>query len=83
MTGVIVQVEYFVLNQKTFAVKQKGGKMVKVFTTNERGKIEFTREELEALLNEVWNDGYNHHGTYWWTSPTLTAPSITLTTTCE
>ena len=27
MTGVIVQVEYFVLNQKTFAVGQKGGKM--------------------------------------------------------
>ena len=44
--------------------------MVKVFTTNEKGKIEFTREELEAILNEVWNDGYNHHGTYWWTSPT-------------
>lgn len=48
--------------------------MVKVFTTNEKCKIEFTREELEALLNEVWNDGYNHHGTYWWTSPTLTTP---------
>lgn len=27
MTGVIVQVEYFVLNQKTFAVEQKGEPM--------------------------------------------------------
>lgn len=44
--------------------------MVKVFTPNKNGKIEFTKEELEALLNEVWNDGYNHHGSYWWSSPT-------------
>lgn len=48
--------------------------MVKVFTTNKNGKIEFTKEELETLLNEVWNDGYYHHGTYWWTSPTITTP---------
>lgn len=46
--------------------------MVKVFTTNKNGKIEFEKEELEKLLNEVWNDGYYHHGTYWWTSPTFT-----------
>lgn len=46
--------------------------MVKVFSTNERGKIEFTHEELEKLLNEVWNDGYYHHGAYWWTSPGIT-----------
>ena len=48
--------------------------MVKVFTTNENGKIEFTKEELELLLNEVWRDGYNNHGSYWWTSPTITTP---------
>ena len=49
--------------------------MVKVFTTNANGKIEFTKDELETLLNEVWNDGYNRHGTYWWTSPmTITTP---------
>lgn len=48
--------------------------MVKVFTTNKDGKIEFTKEELESLLNEIWNDGYNRHGTYWWTSPTITTP---------
>lgn len=51
--------------------------MVKVFTTNQNGKIEFTKEELETLLNEVWNDGYNRHGNYWWTSPTRTTPNIT------
>ena len=48
--------------------------MVKVFTTNKDGKIEFTKQELETLLNEVWNDGYNRHGSYWWTSPTITTP---------
>lgn len=46
--------------------------MVKVFTTNKDGKIEFTKQELETLLNEVWNDGYNRHGSYWWTSPSIT-----------
>lgn len=46
--------------------------MVKVFTTNKDGKIEFTKEELETLLNEVWNDGYNRNGSYWWTSPSIT-----------
>lgn len=49
--------------------------MVKVFTTNANGKIEFTKDELETLLNEVWNDGYNRHGTYRWTPPpTITTP---------
>lgn len=46
--------------------------MVKVFTTNSDGKIEFTKEELETLLNEVWQDGYEVKKTYWWTSPTIT-----------
>ena len=40
--------------------------MVKVFMPNEKGKIEFTKEELELLLNEVWNDGYYRHSQYWW-----------------
>ena len=46
--------------------------MVKVFTTNNNGKIEFTKEELENLLNEVWQDGYQSNKSYWWTSPTIT-----------
>ena len=61
--------------------------MVKVFTTNSNGKIEFTKEELETLLNEVWNDGYNRHGTYWWSSPTITTPYYAtgdgITITCD
>ena len=48
--------------------------MVKVFTTNSDGKIEFTRDELEKLLNEVWRDGYDSHKSYWWTSPSITTP---------
>ena len=43
--------------------------MVKVFTTNSSGKIEFTKEELEKLLNEIWHDGYNSNTSYWWSSP--------------
>ena len=46
--------------------------MVKVFTTNSDGKIEFTKDELEKVLNEVWQDGYNSHTSYWWSSPTIT-----------
>ena len=45
--------------------------MVKVFTTNSNGKIEFTKDELEILLNEVWRDGYYTSNSYWWTSPTV------------
>ena len=58
--------------------------MIKVFTPNQNGKIEFTKEELEVLLNEVWNDGYYKHGTYWWSSPTVTPyyTSDKITVTC-
>ena len=48
---------------------------IKVFEPNRYGKIEFTRAELEKLLNEVYTDGYKE-GEYeartrsWtWTSP--------------
>ena len=50
--------------------------MIKVFTTNENGKIEFAKEELEKLLNEVWYDGKNN-GNYYWTLPGWTSPTIT------
>lgn len=46
--------------------------MVKVFTINSDGKIEFTKDELEKLLNEVWTDGYNSNKYSLWTSPTIT-----------
>ena len=54
--------------------------MVKVFTTNSNGKIEFTKDELEKLLNEVWEDGRNSH--YWWSSPTITSSNMTTTPLC-
>lgn len=56
--------------------------MVKVFQTNAHGKIEFSRNELENLLNEIYNDGYaagekHMRETYWTWSPTLTGGTIT------
>ena len=30
---------------------------IRVFPKNEKGKIEFTKEELQRLLNEVYNEG--------------------------
>ena len=46
---------------------------VKVFQANKAGKIEFTRCELEKLLNEIYNEGYRDgEGTRWtWTSPNI------------
>ena len=61
--------------------------MVKVFTVNSSGKIEFTKDELEKLLNEVWTDGNSR--SYTWSSPhwygtintpyTVTNDGITIT----
>ena len=53
--------------------------MVKVFTTNSDGKIEFTKDELEKVLNEVWRDGYNSNTSYLWSSP-ITTPYYTTNT---
>lgn len=57
---------------------------VKVFQTNSNGKIEFTRAELEKLLNDTYKEGHRDgeakaNNSYWtWISPTLTStPSIT------
>ena len=30
---------------------------IRVFPKNEKGKIEFTKDELQRLLNEVYNEG--------------------------
>lgn len=51
--------------------------MVKIFTPNKYGKIEFTKEELEKLLDEVYNSGYSDgRSKYWytWTSPSWNSP---------
>ena len=59
---------------------------VKVFQPNSHGKIEFTRAELEKLLNEVYDGGFRdgeaaqrEKSTWTWTSPYRYNDSITLT----
>lgn len=45
---------------------------IKIFTPNENGKIELTKEELEALLNESYRQGWNdkpYYGGYWYNNP--------------
>lgn len=46
---------------------------VKVFEFDKNGKISFTKNELEKLLNEVYDSGYDdgkRSSNYWtWTSP--------------
>lgn len=58
---------------------------IKVFEPNRYGKIEFTRAELEKLLNEVYTDGYKE-GEYdarsrsWtWTSPYVSTYGTSIT----
>ena len=59
---------------------------IKVFQTNPNGKIEFTREELEKLLNDTYAEGQRNcncgsHIT--WTNPYITPyiyPSDSTTT---
>ena len=64
---------------------------IKVFQTNANGKIEFTRCELEKLLNETYREGYtdgeNHaKSNYWaWTSPSISVTNTPYygTITCD
>lgn len=59
--------------------------MEKTFKPNKNGKIEFTKEQLKNLLDEVWRDGYNvgYARNYTWRSPWYYDPwyPITWTTT--
>ena len=64
--------------------------MTKRFEKNKNGKVEFTETELKALLDEVYNHGYND-GKYnsgvvwnspyryddWWNKPVITWCSST------
>lgn len=54
---------------------------IRVFTANEKGKVEFTKDELEKLLDEVYKDGQNSmfsittpNTNPWWESGTITTP---------
>jgi hypothetical protein len=43
---------------------------VKVFTLNENKKIEFTKNELKELLDEMYNEGYKDGANkYYYTTP--------------
>lgn len=55
---------------------------VKVFKFDKNGRVSFTQEELEKLLNEVYNGGYwdgQRSNKYWtWTSPYYTWSNATI-----
>lgn len=56
---------------------------IKIFCPNTNGKLEFTKEELESLLNEAYNDGYrdgNYSRTWTYTYPSITCNSSDSTT---
>lgn len=58
--------------------------LIKVFTKNKEGKIEFTEEELRKVLNEAYLEGYNsrNNNTITWPSPKWwDEPYYTTTTT--
>lgn len=52
---------------------------IKIFTPNENGKIELTKEELENLLNESYRQGWNDKPYYYRDYYYSTYPNITLT----
>lgn len=70
--------------------------MTKRFEKNKNGKVEFTEKELKALLDEVYNEGYND-GKYnsgviwnspykydeWWNKPYITWCSNSDSTTAS
>ena len=53
---------------------------IRVFPHNEKGKIEFTKEELQKLLNEVYNEGKIDSYTIYYGSSTTTPYYPTNTT---
>ena len=63
--------------------------MIKVFESNKDGKIEFSKADLEKLLNDVYRDGYNKgytegkDKTWTWTSPYLSTTTTNITNTTE
>ena len=48
---------------------------VKVFYPDRDGRIHFTKEELQALLDEVYREGYNDARPYYWTNTGITTGS--------
>lgn len=58
--------------------------MIKVFTTNKDGKIELTKDELKALLDEAYWDGYRANGKcYVYNSPLISPYQWSVTTATD
>lgn len=68
----------------------------KYFFLNENGKIEFTKEELDRLLKDTYDEGYSdgslthaypftpiRYVPYWYNSPTTSTPEIWCSTSTE
>ena len=51
---------------------------IRTFPHNEKGKIEFTKEELQKLLNEVYNEGMADNCSIYYGSSTI--PVVTCST---
>lgn len=45
---------------------------VKVFYPDPDGSIHFSKQELQALLDEVYREGYNDAKPYYWNTPSIT-----------
>ena len=54
---------------------------VKVFYPDKNGRISFTKDELQKLLDEVYQEGYNDGRPYYWTSPYYYSTTPYYTTT--
>lgn len=51
---------------------------IKVFYPNSQGKLEFTKKELEELLNEAYNEGYKDGDhKHWYSYPYYYGTSVT------
>ncbi len=53
---------------------------IKVFYPDRDGRIHFTKEELQTLLDEVYKEGYNDARPYYWSTPYYWTNSGTITT---
>lgn len=56
---------------------------IRTFFHNEKGKIEFTKEELQKLLNEVYNEGKADNYSIYYGYNTIPAVSCTTSTTAN
>ena len=55
---------------------------IKIFVPNEYGRIELTKEELEKLLNESYQQGWNDKPNYYYNQPYYTLYSNIADTSC-